>query len=716
MNSKDISSLSYKELQALALRYRVPGNIKKKLLVKVLQAAKGGNENEVGRLLQDHKQTRKRKVRKLKTGKLLGLTSTPLHSPDYVMADDRYCPQQQPPYQWVGAEEEIISRDDDNRIPHYEEFKQFLLRRIQREFQTYDTNNNQVQDSTVVDLRTATISSDVQKVTLDTSNYNRSNIIAVNNVDSFIYQPTDHVEYQTLEDANNNVQGSVLLKKMLQAPVGANLGEIASPMIGGYRFWAMDQYQSTNLLDNSDTLTAESDSQDNEENLDSNTECYGLLSGIKGEYFLNEPTFVKNVEGIGQQISNVLTNENINQYKHSSTNIDMHPDYENWTISNVMDATDTNYATSDVHSSKILQTMYYDNIGSDTLNKPMNDENLMCQYRINDNVHSYNSNQNLLNLNPSEENQYYETNIISNAQSDSANSYYLQNMVKYNAEGSGDYLQNAHTFSNASLHQNAHTSTTSTLSQTFSNNNQYNADLPYEYSSSHSNQGHIPLSENMEQQEQNCGGTVQNESNINKNVSSTIGKTQTNGELDPFWPQKNSKISTNLILENILNFTSTKRVDFSKLDQTSCVYCYMAPVVTHTPVSSNTTCSQKEKFVAEYRQHSFSPYWLLYNDTSSGMRMANLQHRRDEYVSEETRVLHTSTPNSNPDLKQSIDESGDSISEVWNQNDKNYETTLEKDTNVCEDLNVEVTDCLFSVINTESLVSEVDDVSKNQVQ
>ena len=28
MNSNDISNLSYKELQALALRYRVPGNIK----------------------------------------------------------------------------------------------------------------------------------------------------------------------------------------------------------------------------------------------------------------------------------------------------------------------------------------------------------------------------------------------------------------------------------------------------------------------------------------------------------------------------------------------------------------------------------------------------------------------------------------------------------------------------------------------------------------
>ena len=713
MNGNDISRLSYKELQALALRYRVPGNIKKKLLVKVLQAAKGGNENEVGRLLQDLKQTRKRKVRKVKTGKLLGLTSTPLHSPDYVMADDYYYPQQQPPYQWVGAEEEIVSRDDDSRIPHYEEFKQFLLKKIQREFQTYDTNNNQVQDSTIVDLRTATVSSDVQKVPLDISSYNRSNIIAVNNADSFVYQPNDHVEYQTLEDPNNNVEGSVLLKKMLQAPVGANLEEIASPVMGGYRLWTMDQYQPNNLLDNSDTLTAESDNQDNEENLENNAECYELLSGIKGGYFLNEPTFVKNVTAIPQQISNVLTTENVNQYRYSSTNIDMHPDYENWTITNVMDGTDTTCTTSDAQSSKMFQTMYYDNIGSDTLNKPANDESLACQYRTTGNVPSYNSNHNLLNLNPPEENQYYETNIIPSVQSNSANTYYLQNIVKYNTGASGEYLQSAHTFSDANMNQDTYTSSASTISQTFSNNNHYNSDLTYDYSCSHNTQGSIPLSGNVEQ---SYSVTAQTESSINKNVSSTAHNAQTNGILDPFWPKKLSKTSANPILENILNLISSKRIDLSKLDQTSCVYCYIAPVVTHTPVSSSLTCSQKERFVAEHRQHSFSPYWLLYNDTSCGMRMGNSQMKRGESVATETRAPHASGLNNNPDLRESIEENEDSIPGAWAQNYTNYESVAEKDTNVGEDLNVEVTDCLFSAINTAALVTQVDDVSKSHDQ
>ncbi|KZC08606.1 hypothetical protein WN55_11261 [Dufourea novaeangliae] len=713
MNGNDISRLSYKELQALALRYRVPGNIKKKLLVKVLQAAKGGNENEVGRLLQDLKQNRRRKVRKVKSGKILGLTSTPLHSPDYVMADDYYCPQQQPPYQWVGAEEEIVSRDDDNRITHYEEFKQFLLKRIQRDFQTYDANNNQIQDSNIVDLRTATVSSDVQKDPLDNINCTRSNIIAVNNADSFVYQPNDHVEYQTLEDTNNNVQGSILLKKMLQAPVGANLGEIASPVIGGYRLWTMDQYQSNNLLDNSDTLTAESDNEDNEENFESNTECYGLLSGIKEEYLLNEPTFVRNVEEIGQQISNVLTNEHVNQYKYSSTNVDMHQDYDNWTITNVMDAAQANCASADVESSKIFQTMYYDNIGTDSLNKPISNEGLTCQYRMTENAHTYNSNQNLLNLNATEENSCYETNIIPSAQSDSSNTYYLQNLIKYSSESNAEYLQNTHSFSNANINQDTYTST---ISQAFSNNNHYHSHLPYEYPGSYNNQGNIPLAGTLEQQTQNCSSTVQSESNINKNISSTVDKVQTNGILNPFWPKKCSKIPADPILENILNLISTKRIDLSKLDQTSCVYCYIAPIATHRPVSSNATCSQKEKFVAEFRQHSFSPYWLLYNDTSCGMRMANLQTKFGETTAYDTRILRTSTPNSNSDLRESIAESEDSIPEIWTQNYTNYETIAEKDANICEDLNVEDTDCLFSVINTEPLVNQVDDVSKSQTQ
>lgn len=83
--------------------------LQKKVLVKVLQAARSGNDAEFCRLLQELRKTRKRKTRKSKDSKL-GVTSTPLHSPDYIMADDDYyCqqqqqqPQQQSPYQWVSC-------------------------------------------------------------------------------------------------------------------------------------------------------------------------------------------------------------------------------------------------------------------------------------------------------------------------------------------------------------------------------------------------------------------------------------------------------------------------------------------------------------------------------------------------------------------------------------------------------------------------------------
>lgn len=79
--------------------------LQKKVLVKVLQAARSGNDAEFCRLLQELRKNRKRKVKKLKDSKL-GVTSTPLHSPDYIMADDDYYYHQHQqsqfsPYQWV---------------------------------------------------------------------------------------------------------------------------------------------------------------------------------------------------------------------------------------------------------------------------------------------------------------------------------------------------------------------------------------------------------------------------------------------------------------------------------------------------------------------------------------------------------------------------------------------------------------------------------------
>lgn len=77
----------------------------KELLIKILRAARSRDNGEVDRLLSDLKQTRKKRTRRIKAEKL-GITSTPIQSPDNVMAEDYYHSQQQQqqqrsPYQWV---------------------------------------------------------------------------------------------------------------------------------------------------------------------------------------------------------------------------------------------------------------------------------------------------------------------------------------------------------------------------------------------------------------------------------------------------------------------------------------------------------------------------------------------------------------------------------------------------------------------------------------
>ncbi|KAG7191145.1 hypothetical protein KM043_007172 [Ampulex compressa] len=683
MNSNDISRLSYKELQALALRYRVPANIKKKLLIKVLQAAKIGNEYEVRRLLQDLKHNRKKRVKRIKSSKL-GITSTPLHSPNYVMADDYCCPQQQPPYQWVGAEEEI------------------------REFQMYDANNNQVQESGIVDLRTAAVP-DIHSVPIENNNCSKSHIIGIGSASSLICPSTEHVKYQVLEDSNGNSQGSLLLKKMLQAPVGANLGEIASPIFGGYQFCSMEQYQSNSLLDNSDTLTAESESNDNEDNFENNTECYSLLNNVKDEYFLNQQNYSRNIGEVGQQMSRVLTNENTNQYTYTCTNFEMHQDNQNWAVTNVIEEPETGYVESDMQSSKMFQAMSYDNAEPNCLSKSTNNETVIYQYHVAENVDSYNSNQNVFHCHPHEETHYYNTDMITSAPSDTSNIYYLQNLVKHSADNNGENIHPLRPFSRTNIEQNTYTSV---LAQTFSADNHYNFGFSYEYPYVHNNQeDNVPLLKNLTQQQQCSDGALRHEDSAHKEFALDRVQSSLSGVLDSFWPKWRPANSSEVILENTLNLCRSKRVDYSKLDQTSCVYCYIAPVVTQKPVLSTITCSQDKRFMAEHRQHAFSPYWLLYNDTSWGMRMANLQSSSDETIADEIIEHTTLTSNSNVHVKEMMKETEDSINETWIRSYTNYDVVMQKDINIGEVITTETSDSLFSVMNAEPLDSQIDSMS-----
>ncbi|XP_012228490.1 uncharacterized protein [Linepithema humile] len=594
----DIAQLSYKELQALALRYRVPGNVKKKVLVKVLQAARSGNEMEFSRLLQELRKNRKRKARKSKDSKL-GITSTPLHSPDYIMADDDYyCQQQQQqqqpqaPYQWfpsilqIGAEEEIVSKDDD-KFPHYEEFKQFLLKRIQREFQACDNNNNQMQDlhlDTIVDLQSAPISPNLQMIPLDGQNYLKSNLI--NDADPLAISSVDRSSYQVLKEPEGSSQGSFLLKRMLQAPVGANLGEIASSL-----FWA------SNLLDNSDTLTAESESNENEDReldeelaleehfADTNANDYCLLKNNKGEYLLNEANL------ISQQVPSVLPADD--QYRFpNEVNNRPNNSYQNWTITSV-----TEVPNGDLQSPKIFHAIYYNNTDP-TMTAANN--NMTYQYP---NDTACNGGQNFFNFDAQDTNSY-ATGTDMMTTNNSNDIYYLQNFGKHNGEMGTEYFRNVDTFGQNNAQQNV-----------YANNQQYQYFYP------RPEEAIDPINERLEQQQSNVMAEVQNDVVNQETVTENLHR-PINGTVEPFWPKWTAQTNNNL--ENTLNYHISKQVDYSKLNMTSCVYCYEAPIVMHQPshgsIPTDSGCWHERRYTAEQRQHSFLPYWMLYNDTSQGHR------------------------------------------------------------------------------------------------
>lgn len=706
MNENDISRCSYKELQALAVKYRVPGNIKKELLIKILRAARSRDDGEVDRLLHALKQTRKRRSRKNKIEKL-SITSTPIQSPDNVMTDDYYHSQQrqqqqQSPYQWVGAEEEIVSREDD-KIPHYEEFRQFLLQKIQKEFQTYNTSQNSRHDSTIMDLRTTASSSMTRSFPLDIVNCSKPNLVAINESNSCIYPLANHVQYHHLQkDSSKSTCGSILLKKMLQAPVGTNLGELAAPVFGDYRVWSVKQYHSEDILDNSDTLTANSEDNENEDNLVINTECYGVLNNVRDEYLLNDANFVKNVQDI-DQMSNVLSDQNNNQYRYSYANNDVRQNYQTWTIANVMDPINDNCIDTDISTSKVLHSIYLDNAMSNAGN-----DNTNYRYHIAENI--YNANQNILNINSSEDPIYYSSNIMSNVQSTPISQPYMENHNKNVNEARG-YFQTIGAATDTNFTQDV-----PVLNQAFSNNMQCNPEA-YQYSHSHENQrSYVAMSQSLESQESNSVVTSQDTNACKGSISEKV-PSYSDGILSPFWPKWSYRKLSENNLENILNFNMSKTIDYTKIDQTSCIYCYTAPIVTHKAVLSTDVCSQKIKLVAEQRHHSFSPYWLLYNDSSAGMRMANVQSNADECNEEQVWMIHgaSMSDNNNMNVKDSIDESEDSINDVWMNDYSKYRTPLQKDVNSCESITTEVPDSLFSTIRTESNIRN-DTITTSPVQ
>lgn len=313
-----------------------------------------------------------------------------------------------------------MSREDDTKIPHYEEFKQFLLKRIQREFQACNNNNNnQVEDLNIVNLRTAPqMSPNLQTIPLVEPSYPKANLI--NDANPLLISSNDRSSYQILKEPEGGPQGSFLLKRMLQAPVGANLGEIASSL-----FW------TSNLLDNSDTLTAESESNENEDQLNANTdEYYNLLKNSKDEFLLNEANLIP------QQVSGAD-----DQYRFPD-DVDNRPNsYQNWTITSVMEVPD-----DDLQSSNVFHAIYYNNTDATVAANANNN----LTYHTDT---ACNGGQNFFNFDSQDINYTTGTDMIVNDPSDI---YYLQNFSKHSGEMSTGCFRNVDTFEQSNVQQNVY--------------------------------------------------------------------------------------------------------------------------------------------------------------------------------------------------------------------------------------------------------------------
>ncbi|XP_046623428.1 uncharacterized protein LOC124306642 isoform X1 [Neodiprion virginianus] len=697
-SGNDISNLSYKELQALALRYRVPGNIKKQLLIEVLQAARCGNEQEVDKLLADMRQTRKKRIRKGKPMKL-SLSSTPIHSPVYDMADDYYAAQHRLPYQWVGAEEEIPNRQDEsNRVPQYEEFRQFLLRRIQRDYQTYNTNNDDNNNNLDMNDR---LNSGNHGGLINARNEIDpiASIAPLNSLETVqAYSEQVHVQngafdYQILEDPTGNGNTSILLRRMLQAPVGADLGEIASPEAQGSscRIWGGVEYNhgQTNLLDNSDTLSANSEMNGNEEinNWPIGSEYYKFVNSVRDQLILNPGnvttgrTFDDQPVAAGQFSGTVInTEENAGvQYQllYANQFNDIQPNCpQPWEMVRAAAPFDVEDLTDEKGGNYAAKTLpapggsYYDaacNVVGYASSRPLEYDPLQQDFPAEEGAATvYPGSQNCVvdhcgsnAAAPSRpERKFYHD------MSNGSEMYSPQRPAKSINETAGNYsfvkplgysgnynatsdIQQQTTAGFAPLMQNLSFTSTSSCNKHIDNFSQlqttqteainragnfgcytYNGPRKVDDQPTIDAQqlcieaGGMPITVTKPEAEGESRARRQNKTVLMGSASTTLESDVTTS-LEPFWPQRPTigKMTENY-LENILNLNTYGYIDYSRIDQTSCIYCYAAPIVTQRLFSGSSPCSQKRRFIAEYRQHTFSPYWLLYDDTRTGMQMS----------------------------------------------------------------------------------------------
>ncbi|OXU30706.1 hypothetical protein TSAR_012774 [Trichomalopsis sarcophagae] len=669
--AKDLSILSYKELQALAVKHRVPGNIKKQYLLEILHAINKRDSTEVSRLLSDLKKNRKKRTKRLKMMKTEDDRSLQMNlqnnSPNLPLLQDHYLfpgqQQQQYQFQWlnapqIGAEEEIgTSKFDDSRCAlSYNDFQQLVLYTSQNVYGNCDTNNNSTLLDEIMDLRTeATVSN--YRSNLDVTHYSNSG------QQSIIQQPAND---------NASKKMSLLLKKMLQAPAGANLGEIASPV----STWNLDTYHVREQSpDNSETMTAKSDINENDEMWQDCVTGTGLPYVFENEQsYTDNPYYRRNnnasyyrspLDNVAEQSSLTYEQQASNQYQFNyAPQTDPQENCRSWLAATALDASDAiEYGANSrfMISDTTLQYQSSNNLEISNLS-PEDSNNIVQQnnqYCLTDSLYGRTENNNLLesseiapDLNPNASPFYqHSTSLI---KSRDPPDYYQQICGTTESSGFGQSFYEPQPNQQSNQQQPA-----GNQSQHCSDYSQqlvapiYHVDLdsgaygtpghyqelqPQQQSSATSNH---PTADPLQQVQAPPQPQPQQPSQQYDNYAPPAYM-QTNpppygsGVLDSYWPRWSYKdqdvISQRIggrVLENTLNICTPNYVDYEKLNETCSVYSNTAPVMTlrkgiNSAISSQEMRNASASTNSEFRQHNFSSNCLLYNEDGAELIRRNL--------------------------------------------------------------------------------------------
>ncbi|KAJ8686315.1 hypothetical protein QAD02_022109 [Eretmocerus hayati] len=622
---RDLSAMSYKELQALAVKHQIPGNIKKLMLVKILRAVNCGNTPEVTRLLSDLKKNRKKRTKRIKISRAdesSSLEMTMQDSFDFTNGKDDYSfpmqqhyHRQQPqyPFSWVRGEDEVTNssrQDIPKRNLTYEEIRQFVFYNSHNLYNNHDPNNNSALMNEIVDLRTDATTSQhhpTMSNSFITSNHSQQHFFHSSGYDS----------------ADNKM--SILLKRMLQAPVGANLKEIATPDPN----WSLD---ARNLResspDDSETMTAKSDINESEEvwndDVTATSQDFPAL-GFDNELNYGDDSLNRRTENATSFYESSLNNglELSYDQRHPQYQFNMIPQADSqencrsWLASSSLDIPTTSNFNPKIDT--VHQFQNFEN-ASVMASGPCDSSVIQRKPRFGQDEHPYLSSP-LPDLQLDTSN-YYR--IASDVKSPEPQHFYPQVYPPLMDNPNFGHEMNNSQHQRYEHHQQKFAS--SLYHGEFGQNPYYLNDYQQQQSDATSRPDQTPVSATS-----NLLPEIQDQHAHERfaEVSSSVQSHPANHSpsmFDAYWPHWNPSDRSNMVsttggrsLENTLNLCTPNYVDFSKLNETCSVYSNTAPVMTLRKSSDllPTTLESKDCIQnSDYHHSDFASSSLLFSEES----------------------------------------------------------------------------------------------------